>query len=54
MSRGIERGLSLSEWDNLTPGMIIGYIIQFNNDHLDKDEIEDNVRPANQVDFDRF
>ena len=54
MLRAIERGLCLSDFEIMTPGMIIGYIITFNNEHLSDDEKEDDVRMATQSDFDRF
>lgn len=52
--QAIERGLSLRDFDEMTPGMIIGYIITYNDEHLDDDEKEDTVRTAGQADFDRF
>lgn len=52
MLRSIERGLPLCEWENLTVGMIFGFIIEFNNEQLDEDETE--AREATQADFDKF
>jgi hypothetical protein len=54
MLRAIERGLCLADFEEMTPGMIIGYIVTYNNEHLSEDEKEDNVRMATQADFDRF
>lgn len=54
MLRAFERGLSLREFEEMTPGMIIDYIITYNNDRLNDDETEDSIREAGQEDFDRF
>ena len=52
--RALERGLSLRDFEWMTPGMIIDFIITYNNDHLDEDELEDDVRQATQADYNRF
>jgi len=57
--RALERGLTLRDFEILTPGMIFGYIITWNNANLDKEEIESaakggKVHIATQADFDRF
>jgi len=54
MLRAIERGLTLRDFEELTLGMILGYVVTYNNEHLDDNEKEDTVRQATQVDFDRF
>lgn len=54
MLRAIERGLSLQDFEVLTVGMIIGYIVEYNNERLDEDDKEDGVREATQADFDRW
>ena len=54
MLRSIERGLPLSEWENMTTGMILGLITTYNNEYLDEDEKEDEGRIATQSDYDRF
>lgn len=54
MCGAIERGLSLSDFENLTFGMILGYCTAYNNRHLSDEEKEDEIRIADQVDFDRF
>jgi hypothetical protein len=53
--RAIERGLTLRDFQDLTAGMILDYVITYNNEKLDvDDEKEDDVRLATQADFDRF
>lgn len=52
--RALERGLSLRDFEWMTPGMIIDFIITYNNDRLDEDELEDDVRQATQADYNRF
>jgi len=55
MLRAIERGLTLRDFEHLTLGMILGYVVTYNNEKLDvDDEKEDDVRLATQADFDRF
>jgi len=54
MLRALERGLTLRDFENLTLGMILGYIVTYNNEHLGDDEKEDSVRMATQADFDAF
>lgn len=54
MLRAIESGLTLRDFEDLTFGMIVGYITTYNNERLGEDEKEDNVRTAGQADFDRF
>lgn len=54
MLRAIERGLTLQDFENMTFGMIAGYITTYNNDRLSDDQREDTVRLATQADFDRF
>jgi hypothetical protein len=50
--RALERGLSLSDFEHLTVGMIIDYIITFNN--LCEGSEEETERIAGQADFDAF
>ena len=52
--RSLERGLSLSDFEHMTVGMIIDYVITWHNMHLKEDEKEDSERLATQADFDRF
>ena len=52
MLRAIERGLTLHDFENLTFGMITGYIITYNN--LLDNEQEDSIIKAEQSDYDRF
>ncbi len=54
MLRAIERGLTLRDFEELTAGMIIGYIVAYNNERLGDDEKEASVRMATQADFDRW
>ena len=54
MLRALERGLTLRDFEYLTLGMILGYVVTYNNEHLDDNEEEDTVRQATQVDLDRF
>lgn len=51
MVRALERGISLSDFNDLTIGMIIDYVITYNNLYNEKD---DEVREATQDDFDNF
>ncbi|SHI75051.1 hypothetical protein SAMN02745975_00526 [Geosporobacter subterraneus DSM 17957] len=51
MVRALERGLSLRDFEELTVGMIIGYIVTYNNCNVDEEDIE---REATQADFDSF
>ena len=53
--RAIERGLTISEFEEMTFGMVMDYVITFNNEHLSDEEKEDStVSMATQADFDRY
>lgn len=58
MLRSIARGISLEYWDYMTVGMILDYIISFDNEYLKEEknnnETEDGIRTATQADFDAF
>lgn len=54
MLRAIERGLTLSDFNEMTMGMILGYITTYNNMKSDGEDAEGGVREANQTDFDKF
>ena len=54
MLRAFERGLTLADFNELTFGMILGFITTYNNEHLDDDEKEEDVRIATQSDHDAF
>ena len=54
MVRALERGLTLRDFEDLTFGMILGFITTYNNERLDSDEREDTVRMASQADYDRW
>lgn len=45
------RNLNLEMFNELTPGQIVDYCIEYNNIMYDNENIE---RDANQNDFDRF
>lgn len=48
----------MEHWDYMTVGMILDYIISFDNEYLKEEknnnEIEDGIRTATQADFDAF
>lgn len=52
MVRAIERGLSLSDFTEMTFGMLVDYIITFNN--LNSDGKINKEKVADQQDFDSF
>lgn len=52
MTGAISRGLSLSDFEKMTIGQIVDYVITYNEIHSDKKEQEE--REANQSDFDSF
>jgi len=54
MLRAIEKGLSLSDFEKLTFGMITGFITTYSNEHLTDEERGEAVRQATQADFDQF
>jgi hypothetical protein len=54
LAGALERGLILADFENLTFGMIMDYVITFNNNHLKDDEKQDNTKTAIQADFDNF
>ncbi len=49
----LKRGISLSDYEILTTGMIIGLITEHNNIELN-DEEEKTIRTASQDDYDNF
>jgi len=49
MLRAIDAGLTLRDFDYLTAGMILDFIITTSNDRS-----EDDAREATQADYDRF
>lgn len=51
--RALERGLSISDFNEMTPGMIIGYITTY-NDFNSSEEKEEEAREATQSDYDNF
>ncbi len=50
----LARGLHLSDFEQMTVGMIFDYCITFNNEHIPDEEKQDEIRMATQADFDRF
>ena len=55
MVRALERGLTLKDFEELTTGGILDYIITYNNVNSDpEEEKNNNIREAEQADFDRF
>ncbi len=54
MVGALKRGISLNDFNDLTVGMIIGYITEWNNHNLSDDERESTVREATQADFDAW
>jgi len=44
----------LSEWDNVTIGMILDFKITYDNEHLDDEDREEEIIVADQFEFDRF
>ena len=47
------RGLTLADWDILTFGMIVDYIIEHDNLSVDPDD-DSIIRHATQDDYNRF
>lgn len=59
MIRALEKGLTLRDFEDLTLGMLLDYIITYNNEHFSDDENDtlgktSGTRMATQADFDRF
>lgn len=54
MTAGLSRGLTLSDFDNLTLGQVIDYIIVYDNQNMTEEDKENEVRMATQADFDKF
>lgn len=52
MLRALQRGLTLSDFNELTLGMILGLITTYSNEQLENKEEE--AREASQADFDRW
>lgn len=53
MVRALERGISLHDFENMTVGMILDYVIVYNNLNNIKDD-EEEIKEATQSDFDNF
>lgn len=56
MAGAIQRGLTLSDFNDLTIGQIVDYCIEYNNSNYveDEEQQEDTVREATQEDMDRW
>lgn len=54
MVGALKRGISLNDFNDMTVGMIVGYITEWNNLNLSEDEKEEIIRDANQSDMDAF
>lgn len=54
MLRALERGLTLSDFENMTVGMIMDFVITYNNWKLDDGEEHEGITVASQADFDSF
>ena len=50
--KALERGITLSDFDNLTIGMIMDILITFNNENYAEDETD--IRDAGQSDYDNW
>jgi len=50
--KALERGITLSDFDNLTIGMIMDILITFNNENYSEDE--EDIREATQQDYDSW
>jgi hypothetical protein len=56
MVKALERGLSLSDFEHLTVGFIVGYIATYNNlyDETEEEKADRAEREATQSDYDAF
>lgn len=55
MRRAIERGLSTADFENMTVGMIIDYLVTCQNEDLEsKNQKNEPVKMATQADIDSF
>lgn len=55
MLRAVERGLTAADFDRMTLGMIIDYIITYNNFNISEgSDKEDIIIEASQAEFDAF
>ncbi len=54
MVRALERGITLSDFNEMTVGMIVGYITTYNNLNSNEENKEEEIRIAEQADFDAF
>ena len=54
MIHAIKRGLLLSDFDELSVGMILDYINQYDFLYFDKEYSKEDIKKARQVEFDQF
>ena len=54
MIHAIERGLFIKDFQELSVGMILDYINQYDLLHMNKDNWEKDIRKAGQNEFDYF
>ncbi|NWK10403.1 hypothetical protein HXZ52_04175 [Clostridium cadaveris] len=48
----LSRGLTAADFENMTLGMILDYVITYNNMKIESED--ENIKSATQEDFDRF
>ena len=54
MVSAFERGLTLRDFEYMTVGMILDFIVTYNNLKLADEEDEGGIREATQSDFDNW
>lgn len=54
MVRALERGLSLRDFEILTVGMLLDYIVEYDNLNLSDEQMKSAVIEAQQSHFDAF
>lgn len=54
MVGALKRGISLKDFNDMTVGMIVGYITEWNNLNLSDEDKEEEIKEASQSDFDSF
>lgn len=54
MTGALTRGLTLSDFKNMTIGDVVDYCIAYNNAYYSGEDEESTTRSASQKDFDNF
>lgn len=54
MVHSLKRGLLIADFHELSVGMILDYINQYDQLYTDIDKSEENIRSAGQEEFDHF